>query len=74
MSLDKTKLLISFAIGGFLLGSVAYTFFSWLFATTLIWPFPILATILSPWFLSGIAGSLLVVTIVYFAARFAHPD
>ena len=76
MSFDKTKLLLSFAILGFLIGSTTYYAFNWLIISNAIGilPIPILDIIYAPWFLSGIAGSLLSVIIIYLAARFSNKE
>lgn len=71
MSFDRTKLLLSFAFIGFLVGSAGYFLFNWILinsaAGILYLPFPVFA----PWFMSGIAGSLLTVIAVYVAAHFS---
>jgi len=69
MAFDRTKLLLSFAFIGFLFGSAAYFLFNWIIINMgiLYIPFPIMA----PWFLSGIAGSLLAMITVYVAAHFS---
>jgi len=69
MAFEKTKLLVSFAFLGFLVGSGSYFFFNWFIVNSGI-EFPPLAEIIfSPWFVSGFTGSLLSVLIV---AVFSH--
>jgi len=76
MSFDKTKLLLSFALLGFLIGSTTYYAFNWLIVSNTIGilPVPIVDILLAPWFLSGIAGSLLSIIIIYLAARFSSKE
>jgi len=71
MTLGRTTLLIGFAFLGFLLGSVAYMAFDWIFVNAAIGiqPVPILTILSAPWFISGIAGSLLSIAILYVSAR-----
>jgi len=71
MSFGRTKLLLSFAFIGFLVGSAAYLVFDWILMNTTISAIPILGIVSAPWFLSGIAGSLLSVIAVYVSARFS---
>jgi hypothetical protein len=72
MASGKMKLLLAFAVLGFLIGSAAYLIFDWLaLATDGMKLAPILAMVSTPWFLSGIAGSLLLIVAVYASAHFA---
>ena len=73
MAFGKNKLLLSFALIGFLVGSVAYFVFDWLIINSNIalQPVPILEIISAPWFLSGIAGSFLSVIAVYASTYFS---
>jgi len=72
MSFGRTKLLLTFALAGYLIGAVAYVAFDWIFvnAAVGIQPVPILAILTAPWFLSGIAGALLAMAILYLSAKF----
>jgi hypothetical protein len=64
MAFERTKLLISFAFLGFLVGAGSYFFFNWFIANS-GFQFPPLAEIIfSPWFVSGFTGSLLSTLIV----------
>ena len=76
MAFGRTKLLLSFALLGFLVGSATYLVFNWIITNSAIgiiyiYPTPILEVISAPWFMSGIAGSLLSVIIIYVSARFS---
>ena len=71
MAFSRTKLLLSFALFGFLVGSAIYFVFDWLIINSTIRPVPILEIISTPWFLSGIAGSFLSVITVYVSAYFS---
>ena len=73
MSFGRTKLFLSFAIFGFLIGTATYFVFDWIFANAAIGiqPVPILEVISAPWFISGIAGSLLSMAIIYVFAKFS---
>lgn len=67
MSFGKTKLILSFALFGFLIGVTTYFVLDIILG---VQPAPILEMIKQPWFLSGIAGSFLSVIAVYLSARF----
>ena len=72
MSFDRTKLLLSFALFGFLIGATVYVVFDWLIINSAIGiqlQVPILVVLITPWFLSGVAGSLLSVIIIYVSAH-----
>ena len=76
MAFGRTKLLFSFALLGFLVGSVTYLVFNWIITNSAIgiiyiYPTPISEIISAPWFMSGAAGSLLSVIIIYVSARFS---
>ncbi len=76
MAFGRTKLLLSFALLGFLVGSATYLVFNWIITNSAIgivyvYPTPILEVISAPWFLSGIAGSLLSVIVIYVSAHFS---
>jgi hypothetical protein len=64
MAFERTKLLVSFAFLGFLVGAGSYFFCNWFIVNSGI-KFPPLAEIIfSPWFVSGFTGSLLSILIV----------
>ncbi len=64
MAFERTRLLVSFAFLGFLVGAASYFFFNW-FIINSGFHFPPLAEIVfSPWFVSGFTGSLLSVLVV----------
>jgi len=69
MAFERTKLLISFALLGFLVGTASYFFFNWLLVNSAIQLPPLVEVLFSPWFFSGITGSILSVLIV---TVFAH--
>lgn len=71
MSFSRTKILLSFAFIGFLGGVSLYFLLSWLIIGSALQAMSILDVVSAPWFLSGIAGSLLSIVLVYFAARFS---
>ncbi len=71
MSLGKNTLLLSFALMGFLLGTVAYYALNWLIAYGGSWILWIPIPVFGPAFMSGIAGSILSVALVYIAAHFS---
>ena len=76
MAFGRTKLLLSFALFGFLLGTVTYFVFDLLIIKSIVGlrPVPIVEIISAPWFLSGIAGSFLSVATVYASAHFSRDD
>jgi len=71
MSFDRSKMLLAFAFIGFTVGTVTYFFFDWIIKNSafgvLYLPIPVFA----PWFMSGMAGSLLSVAAIYVAARYS---
>jgi flagellin-like protein len=70
MDFGGVKLLLSFALFGFIAGSVAFLAFDY-FALNILTTVPILAIVLSPWFISGIIGAVLAVAIVLIYAHFS---
>ncbi len=70
MSFGKTKLLFSFALFGFLVGSAAYYVFDWLLMNA-AFRLPLLEIITAPWCMSGIAGSAMAIIVVYASAHFS---
>ena len=71
MSLSKNTLLLSFALVGFLLGTVAYYAIGWIVTYSGAWILWLPIPVLGPAFMSGIAGSVLSVILVYLAAHFS---
>ena len=71
MAFERTKILTTFAIFGFLIGTAAYFIFNWARTASLLElnPAPIANLILSPWFTSGIVGAILAMLIVFIVAR-----
>ena len=71
MSFGKTALMASFAFLGFLVGSALYLVISWVIingaAGVLYVPVPIFA----PWFMAGLAGSLMSVIFVFVISHFS---
>lgn len=73
MAFGRSKLMFSIGAFGFLLGTAAYFVFNW-FATNnmiIVTSIPIADVIFAPWFISGIAGSILSIIIVFLFARFS---
>jgi hypothetical protein len=62
---------VTLAFFGFLVGAATYLVFDWLLLHSFL---PSIEVLLSPWFLSGVAGSLLAIVVVYFFARYANAD
>ena len=61
MASGKSKLLFSFAILGFFVGSAAYFGFEWLTTNNMmiISSVPITQVLFAPWLISGVAGAVL---------------
>jgi hypothetical protein len=74
LSFGKGKLLLSFALLGFLIGSSGYMGLSWLMANSYIQLPPFNELLLSNWFISGIIGSMLSILLVVTYAHFARQD
>lgn len=71
MSFDRTKLLLSFAFIGFLVGSAVYVLFDWIIMHSAMGILYLPVPVFAPWFMSGIAGSLLSMMAVYVAVHFS---
>jgi len=73
MAFGLSKLILSIGAFGFILGSVAYLVFNWFITSNMIvvTSLPIASVLFAPWFISGIAGCLLSIVIVYMFARFS---
>jgi hypothetical protein len=73
MEFGRVKLLASFALFGFIIGVAAFYIFDWFAITGIVQPAPLVLAELaaSPWFASGVVGSILSVIIVYAFAHFA---
>ena len=71
MFTGRTKILTIFALLGFVIGTTAYFVFNWFVTHNLIkiTAISIIDILLSPWFVSGMAGAILAITIL---AVFAH--
>jgi hypothetical protein len=71
MFAGRTKILTIFALLGFVIGTTAYFVFNWFVTHNLIkiTAISIIDILLSPWFVSGMAGAILAITIL---AVFAH--
>jgi len=76
MAWSKTTLISTFAILGFLLGSVSYFAINWMIENNWVWIFsiPLPQLIASPGFISGLAGSLLAVIAIYVYAHFSKGE
>lgn len=70
MALGKKTLIIAFALLGFIIGAAIYFALDLIVApTAMIGPLPGFVEILTaPWFISGIAGSVLSVAALYISA------
>ena len=66
----------SFAVFGFLLGTITYFVFNWFATNGIVYvaSVPISEIILSPWFISGIVGSLISIAVIYLYAHFAGQE
>ena len=73
MEFEKVKLLVSCALFGFIIGAAAFYIFDWFAFTGIVQPAPLVFAELmaSPWFASGVVGSILSVIIVYAFAHFS---
>lgn len=71
MFAGRTKILTIFALFGFIIGTTAYFVFNWFVTHNLIkiTAISVIDILLSPWFISGLAGAILAITIL---AVFAH--
>jgi|GEM_PF-3554083 len=74
MAYERTKLLVSFAFLGFLIGTASYFFFNWLIINIGIQIPPLAEIIFSPWFISGFTGSLLSILIVTVFSHLARRE
>lgn len=73
MALGLSKLILSIGAFGFILGSAAYLVFNWIITSNMVvvTSVPIASVLFAPWFISGIAGSILSIVMVYMFARFS---
>ena len=69
MAFGKKKLLLSFALFGFLVGVAAYFVFDWIIINSAFGILYIPVPVFAPWFMSGIAGSVLAVISIYLTAH-----
>jgi hypothetical protein len=72
MAFDRTKLLVSFAFLGFLVGSGSYYFINWFVINSGIHLPPIADIVFSPWFVSGFTGSLLSILVITIFSHLAR--
>jgi hypothetical protein len=70
MDFGGVKLLLSFALFGFIAGTVAFLTFDY-FVFNVLTTVPILEIVLSPWFISGIVGAVVADAIVLSYAHFS---
>ena len=69
LAMSKNKLILSFAFLGFMIGATAYFAFDWLDMINMTLP----QILFAPWFISGIAGSIIsLVVISVFAYMYSH--
>jgi len=69
LAMSKNKLILSFAFLGFMIGTTAYFAFDWLGTINMKLP----QILSAPWFISGIAGSIIsLVVISVFAYMYSH--
>ncbi len=73
MSSGLSKIMLSIGIFGFVLGTAAYFVFNWFVTSNVVvvTSVPVVNVLFAPWFISGIAGSLLSCLIVYMFGRFS---
>jgi len=76
MAWSKTTLISSFAVLGFLLGTISYSVFNWFASNNMIYiaTIPLSDLILSPGFVSGVIGSLIAVLAMYVYAHFSKGE
>jgi hypothetical protein len=65
MNVGKTILILLFALLGFIIGNLIYLIYWWFDISSFLTAMSISEIILSPWFLSGIGGSALAVSIIF---------
>ena len=71
MFYGRTKIFTIFAIFGFFIGTAAYLIFNWLVTNNLInlTSISVNDILLSPWFVSGVAGAVLSMSVLALIAR-----
>jgi hypothetical protein len=71
MAVGRTKVVMRFALFGFVLGTVAYFAFQWFVSNDLIHiNFPSMSSlVMSPWFIAGIVGAALATLILIVFSR-----
>jgi len=76
MAWGRKKLMSSFALMGFFIGTMAYLLFEWLAANSFFYIFsiPLTQILFSPWFISGIVGALISIIAIYAFAHFSSED
>ena len=74
MAFDRTKLLISFALLGFIIGSGGYYFVNWFLINSGFSLPPVADVVFSPWFVSGFTGSLMSMLIIIVFSHLARSN
>ncbi len=74
MAFGKTKILTTFALFGFFIGTASYFIYNWFVTNNLITiaSISVQDILLSPWFISGILGAALSTLIVVSVAHFSE--
>jgi len=73
MAFGLSKIMLSISIFGFILGTAAYFVFNWFVTNNIIFVtyVPVISIVFAPWFISGIAGAILSLLIVYIFGRYS---
>ena len=69
MNIGKTLLILLFALLGFVIGNLIYLIYWWFDIGNFLAAMSISEIILSPWFLSGMAGSVLSISCIFALTR-----
>ena len=71
MFYGRTKIFTIFALFGFFIGTAAYFIFNWLVTKNLVklTSISVIDILLSPWFISGVAGAVLFISVLALIAR-----
>jgi hypothetical protein len=67
----RTKIFTIFALFGFFIGTAAYFIFNWFVTNNLIklTSISVIDILLSPWFISGVAGAVLSIVVLTLIAH-----
>jgi hypothetical protein len=67
----RTKIFTIFALFGFFIGTAVYFIFNWLVTNNLVklTSFSIMDILASPWFVSGVAGAVLSISVLTLIAH-----